>query len=245
MPVAEQPAIDLLERLDSPAYRGGLPVSMSGTRLPILGAQRPLWLAAAAAGGKLMMAVGASEVVRAARTSSVSDQALAGLLTGGGLVAAVFAALQFGQDVHALASPERAWTLKAISISAALTLSAASAVRQVLLTNDNVGVTWLPYCLGTLGYVLLCISLPDFFSYSEAHRGRTIMRHRLLFERGLGGAGFATGLAWASYVSAQQRVPPVVGPVVLSCAATCVLLSFALFTSDARAAATALHRTRD
>lgn len=227
-----QPAPGYLPEIHS---LGALDTLDAPVRQPIVNAKRPLLLATAAAGGKLLMAIGASEAVRAARTPTRADKALAGLLLGGGLTAAVYAAMQFGADVHVLASSRRAWTLKVISVSAALTLSAASAMRQILIDSDTVGLTWLPYSMATLGFALLCVSLPEFFSFSEAYRGRAVLRHRLLIERALGGAGFATGFAWASYVSAQQRVPPVVGPVILSCAATSVLLSFALFTSDARA----------
>jgi hypothetical protein len=201
-----------------------------------VGAKWPLVLGAAASGGKLVSAIGASAAVRAKYTHTTMDKVVSAVLLASGLGTAIVAAFQFGADVRAQASNRTAWGLKAVSISAAFSLAGGAALRQVAASEDRDKLAWLGFLVTFIGYVLVAISLPNFFAYSEARRGQALIRHRNAIRQGMAASGFAGALAWAADIGPKETQPPYLGAAVLTLTATALLLSLGLATSDARRA---------
>ncbi len=217
----------------------GSPVAAAVTppliREPVFGTMRPLYLAAAASAGKLVSAIGASAAVKASYTDTLSDKIVAGALVGSGLTAAITAALMFGQDVHKRAPSKIAWAFKAVSISAALTLSAAAALHQLVVDSSTTdAMVWGTVVLDFAGYGLLCISLPNFFAYSEAEHGRAILRGRDTARQCIAALGVGFGFSWAVNAPSSQSLPPYLSQVLLALAATSTVMSLALARSNER-----------
>lgn len=165
---------------------------------PRVDAFLPAGLAALAAGGKLLAAIGASATVQARYDHETQNVALGAALLVVGLGCAVTAAIMFGIDVHK-ERPSHAHGLKAISIGAAITLAAGAAVHQYAVIADNVPLAWGASCISAMGFAAVSVSLPRFFTYSEAQRGLCLARtqDRAIAEQILGSTGLALLTAFA------------------------------------------------
>ena len=208
------------------------PVRPSTSHGPRVEAWLPVSLAALAAGGKLLAAIGASATVQAGFDHSARDIAVGASLLGVGLSCAVTAAILFGVDAHR-ESPNNAHWLKAVSISAAVTLAAGAALHQYAVIIDRRAVAWGAYGISAMGFAAVSISLPRFFSYSEAQRGRSMARtqDRARLEQALGTVGLACLGAFAG-VGPSQTLPPYVGSGVITVSVTLLLLHMAFTKSD-------------
>lgn len=229
---APNTVIDLLDAAQTPAVRG----SPSQLQEPFVACAWPLVWGAASSGGKLVASIGGSAAVRARFDGATSDKIISAVLLAAGLCTAVTAAWQFGRDVHAQAPPRVAWGLKTVSVSAALCLATGAALKQLSTSAKRPHLVWAAYAITLGGYGLVAISLPNFFAYSEAHRGLAIMRHREPIRQALASVGMAVGFAWAADIGPKQALPPYVGAAILTLAATSLLLSLGLATSNSRRA---------
>lgn len=202
--------------------------STSGRRSAI-----PLTTALCAAGGKLVTAMSAASLVSSLRHR---NRVVEGLSASGvvvGMIAAIYAAWRFGNDVARAGRPD-AVRLKSASIAAAFLVGGGTVGQRYLSETHNVTgerVIILPIFAAI---ATICYVLPEFFARSESVHGFAISSPaaRERFRRSAVAVGIAVNATWA-HLSHNLDYPRALTPPLLAAATTILLLGEAVGRSNA------------